>query len=293
MHSLAFLAILGVATARVFDRVPAVPEGWKLASPALATDKVTLKIGLKQQHAAALEQTVLAISTPGNPDYGKHLSREELRSYVAPTARATDEVSAWLAEYDIVPRVDNDWMTITANVTTANALLSANFNWYEYAGGGGLKLRTLSYSVPDAVAPHVDLVQPTTRFGSLGAARSTIFNMTILEDVEAADVKLGATKVAAAPCTTTVTPACLKALYNIGYTPTAYGNLVAFASYLEQYARYSDQTLFQQRYLPEALGQNFSVTLINGGLDDQESPEDSGKWKARWVLRGSECHLLI
>lgn len=287
MHSFAFLAFLAVTTARVFDQVPSgsIPSGWRLASPSLATDKVTLKIGLKQQHAAALEQTVLAISTPGNPDYGKHLSREELRSYVAPSTRATEEVSAWLAEYDIKPTVDNDWMTITTNVTTANALLEANFNWYEYAGGGGLKLRTLSYSVPDAVAPHVDLVQPTTRFGSLGAAKSNIFNMTIVEDVdEIAEMRFQASStVAAAPCTTTVTPACLKALYNIGYTPSEDGNLIAFASYLEQYARYDDLADFQEQYLPAAIGQNFSVTLINGGLNDQASTEDSGKSKHELV----------
>lgn len=278
MRSLALLtAAVAVATARVFDRVSSIPEGWRLASPGLASDKVTLKISLKQQHADILEQAVLAMSTPGNPDYGKHLSREELRSYVAPTTRATDEVTSWLASHDITPSVDNDWMTITTDVATANALLDADFHWYEYAEGGGLKLRTLSYSVPDAVAQHVDLVQPTTRFGTLGAARSNIFNMTLLESDEAAVVEVSAsTAAAAAPCTTTVTPACLKAQYNIGYTPAEDGNLVAFASYLEEYARYSDLALFERQLLPAAVGQNFSVTLINGGLNDQSSNDDSG-----------------
>lgn len=281
MRSLAlFTAALAVATARVFDEVPEVPTGWRRVSAALPSDKVTLKISLKQQHADALEQAVMAMSSPSNPDYGKHLSREELRRYVAPTARATDEVTSWLASYEITPRVDNDWMTITTDVETANALLDADFQWYEYEEGGGLKIRTLSYSVPDTVAQHVDLVQPTTRFGHLGAARSNIFNMTILEgdEAEAAKSKVAATAAAAAvPCTTTVTPACLKAQYNIGYTPADDGNLVAFASYLEEYARYDDLALFESRLLPEAVGQNFSVTLINGGLNDQNSNSDSGK----------------
>lgn len=278
-------AALAVATARIFDRVPSVPEGWRLASPGLPSDVVTLKISLKQQRADALEQAVLAMSTPSNPEYGKHLSREELRRYVAPTTRAIDEVASWLASHGITPSVDNDWMTITTDITAANALLDADFHWYEYAGGGGLKLRTLSYSVPDDVAQHVDLVQPTTRFGKLGAARSNIFNMTVLEGVEAADVSLKVSSVAAAaPCTTTVTPACLKAQYNISYTPAEDGNLVAFASYLEEYARYSDLALFEQQVVPEAVGQNFSVTLINGGLNDQNSNDDSGMCgpETRW-----------
>lgn len=190
-------------------------------------------------------------------------------------------MTAWLAAYGITPAVDNDWMTINTNVSTANALLDADFQWYSYTGGGGLKLRTLSYSVPDNVAEHVDLVQPTTRFGQLGRQRSTIFSVDILPEAQEADVnELAQIKASgtasAAPCTTTVTPACLRALYNISYTPATDGNLVAFASYLEEYARYDDLAQFEQQQLPDAVGQNFSVQLINGGLDDQNSSDDSG-----------------
>jgi tripeptidyl-peptidase-1 len=34
--------------------------------------------------------------------------------------------------------------------------------------------------------------------------------------------------------------------------------------------------LFQEALVPEALGQNFTVELINGGLNDQDSMDDSG-----------------
>lgn len=91
MHALVLLTTAAaVASARVFDSLAAVPDGWTLSSPAAAGDRLALKIALKQQHAAALEQTVLSISNPRSPDYGKHLSREELRSFVAPTEQATD-----------------------------------------------------------------------------------------------------------------------------------------------------------------------------------------------------------
>lgn len=280
---LPLVATATAVTARVFDSVPFVPQGWTQVAPALPTDKLSLKIALKQQHAAALEQTVLSISTPGRPDYGKHLSREELRRYVAPTARSVDAVTGWLASHGIDdPQVDNDWLTISTDVATADALLDAEFAWYEYDEGsgssGGKKLRTLSYSVPDEVAEHVDLVQPTTRFGQLGAKRSTIFDVEILDDAAAVKVAAADATAAAAPCTSTVTPACLKAQYNISYTASPDGNLVAFASYLEQYARYSDLQRFEEEQVPEAVGQNFSVTLINGGLDDQDSSDDSGKF---------------
>ncbi|KUI57401.1 Tripeptidyl-peptidase sed2 [Cytospora mali] len=284
---LAILSTAATVSARVFDTVPGVPRGWSKASPALPSDKVTLKVGLKQQHAAALEQTVLAVSTPGHSDYGKHLTREELRSYVAPDQQSVDNVTSWLAEYGITPAVDNDWVTFVTDVKTANELLDATFNWYQYSDGGSYKLRTLSYSVPDEVADHVDLIQPTTRFGHLGAKKSTIFDVTVLDD-ETVPLREGyAASADAAPCTTTVTPQCLKAQYNINYPPHLHhprypepseqfqGNLVAFASYLEQYARYSDLESFQLKVIPEAGNQNFSVTLIDGGLNDQASEEGS------------------
>lgn len=90
MQALILLTTAAVASARVFDSLSSIPEGWALSSPAVGGDQLALKIALKQQHAAALEQTVLSISDPGSPDYGKHLTREELRSYVAPSSQATD-----------------------------------------------------------------------------------------------------------------------------------------------------------------------------------------------------------
>ncbi|KAG8159964.1 hypothetical protein KVR01_010601 [Diaporthe batatas] len=284
MLCLAVLTAAAAVSARVLDSVPDVPIGWTKVSAALPTDKLALKIGLKQQHAAALEQAVLAVSSPGHPSYGKHLTREELRSYVAPTEQSVADVTAWLAKHGVVPAVDNDWITISTDVKTADAMLDAEFGWYEYEKGGGLKLRTLSYGVPDEIAQHVDLIQPTTRFGQLGDKRSTIFDLVILDDddedddVAALKESVAATPAAAAAaCGTSVTPACLRSQYNIGYTPEAQGNLIAFASYLEEYARYADLETFTAQQLPEAAGQNFSVTTINGGLNDQNSADDSGE----------------
>lgn len=94
MRSLSLLASAAVASARVLDSLSSVPEGWALERAAQPSDQVALKISLRQQHAVALEQAVLAMSTPGSPDYGNHLSREELRAYVAPAAEATEVSSS-------------------------------------------------------------------------------------------------------------------------------------------------------------------------------------------------------
>ncbi|KAF3064043.1 Tripeptidyl-peptidase sed2 [Daldinia childiae] len=276
MRSL-FLLFASAATAKVMDSLTSVPKGWAEVRPASPNDPVTLRVGLKQQHAAALEQAVIEISTPGHPNYGMHLSRDEVRAYTAPTKRSVSSVADWLTKSGVESTVNNDWITFKTDVKTANDLLGANFAWYQYEKGGSPKLRTLSYSVPDELAGSIDLIQPTTRFGQLGAKRSTIFEMQLLEPEEENAVKTDMA-VNAADCNPSrITPACLKSLYNIKYTAPTEGNLVAFSSYLEEYARYSDLQSFESQYLTQAKGQNFSVELVNGGLDDQSSSDDSGE----------------
>jgi tripeptidyl-peptidase I len=73
-------------------------------------------------------------------------------------------------------------------------------------------------------------------------------------------------------------PQCLKELYKIDYTPDPKsGSKVAFVSYLEEYARYSDLALFEKNIAPYAAGQNFTVIQYNGGLNNQTSNDDSGE----------------
>ncbi|KAK0705874.1 peptidase S8/S53 domain-containing protein [Lasiosphaeria miniovina] len=276
------LLFAAVASARVMDRLAAVPKDWRTLGQAALDEPVSLRIALKQQHTEALEQAVLEMSTPGHPNYGLHMTRDEVRSYTAPSGQATAVVSEWLRKHGVEPLVDNDWVSFTTTVGTANGLLGTKFGWYEYVGGGGPKLRTLSYAVPEDVAVHVDLVQPTTRFGQLGAKKSTIFEMRRLETVDKTPTATTnanfVAQAGAAVCGSTITPDCLKSLYNINYTASASAdNKVAFASYLEEYARYADLQTFEERYAPAAKGQNFTVQLANGGLDDQKSSSDSGE----------------
>lgn len=276
-----FLLFASVASAKVIHSLTAVPEGWSLVRSASPSDPISLKIALHQRNAEELEKVVLEVSTPGHPNYGMHLSRNELRSYTAPSRAAVDAVSAWLRSKDVSSiNIDNDWVTITTTVDRANALLDTHFDWYQYEGSKTPVLRTLAYSVPDGMLGHVDLVQPTTRFGKFRPHKSTIFDMHYIPDSEV-NSHIAASKLVDAgvdaTCGSSITPACLKSLYSINYTVTNPSqNLVGFASYLQEYARYTDLSLFTKNLLPAAAGQNFSVTLINKGLNDQNSNADSG-----------------
>lgn len=79
-----------------------------------------------------------------------------------------------------------------------------------------------------------------------------------------------------ASCATTITPTCLKEIYSIIYTPTGKTNsIIAFGSFLNEFARTQDLSLFEKRY--NILRQGFSVQLINGGTNDQGISNNHGE----------------
>lgn len=217
------------------------------------------------------------MSTPDHPNYGKHFkSHEEVKRMLQPASESVEAIHQWLEKAGITHiQQDADWMTFYTTVEKANNLLDANFQYYLNENKQVERLRTLEYSVPDELVSHINLVTPTTRFGQLHAEGVTLHGKS--KDVDE-QFRQAATS-PSSDCNSAITPQCLKDLYKVGdYKASASnGNKVAFTSYLEQYARYSDLALFEQNIAPYAQGQNFTVIQYNGGLNDQSSPADSSE----------------
>lgn len=213
------------------------------------------------------------ISTPSNPKYGQHFqSHDEMKRMLLPSEQTVSSVTAWLKAAGIDNfEMDADWVTFKTNVGVANQLLDTQFSWFVSDETTPRKvLRTLEYSVPDEVAEHINLVQPTTRFAAIRANHQT--------ESEILSISLTSASNTTVDCDKAITPQCLKQLYKIDYKPDVRsGSKAAFSSYLEEYARYNDMALFEQNILPEAIGQNFSVVQFNGGLNAQNSSSDSGE----------------
>ncbi|KAH7067243.1 peptidase S8/S53 domain-containing protein [Paraphoma chrysanthemicola] len=266
--------LAGSSLAEPFEKLFATPEGWKLQEAAAESQPLRLKIALKQGDAQKFEQAVMDMSTPSSSNYGQHfLTHDEMKRMLLPSADSTSAVSAWLEAAGINnAELDADWITIKTTVGVANKMLDTQFSWFISSEKTPRRaLRTLEYSVPEDVAEHINLVQPTTRFAAIRANHDTV------SEVMAVQIASNAANVTV-NCDLGITPACLKRLYQINYTPDANsGSKVAFASYLEEYARYNDLALFEKNILPEAVGQNFSVVQYNGGLNAQNSSDDSGE----------------
>lgn len=202
-----------------------------------------------------------------------------MKRMLQPSDQAVSAVRDWLQDagvHDV--EQDADWIRFHTTVDHANDLLQAEFLWYvNQVRPDTHRLRTLEYSIPDAVAPHVNMIQPTTRFGQIHANRAT--HTSRPQEMDDLTLSSAATKANLTICDKAITPACLKFLYNIGdyVADPASGSKVGFASYLEQNAQYADLELFEEKLAPYAKGQNFTVIMYNGGKNNQSGEGDNGE----------------
>ena len=254
----------------VHEQLAALPNGWKQVGTPADGDTMTLQIGLQQQNLDQLDSMIYEVSTPGSSSYGKYMDADDVAAVLHPSIDARPAVLAWLKGAGISKTYSyGSWITFSTTVGSVNTLLSTQFHYYE--SDGIQKLRTTSYSVPDSLVEHIDLIAPTTYFGKTSAHAPMATAKMYYPRRHIAPRQLNSS------CADLITPACIKELYNVGnYTanPNS-GSKIGFGNFLNQSARNQDLSLFETaNSLPQ---QNFSVQLINGGVNDQAFDANHGE----------------
>jgi tripeptidyl-peptidase-1 len=168
---------------------------------------------------------------------------------VAPHPDSVEAVNSWLEFHDIDPlnsvyrSGSGDWITLRIPVDLAEKILSAKYNIYRHTTSGEEVVRTLSYSLPEELHDHIDVISPCTYFGTLRSMRVTSFLQptlhNIVQDASSVQVPEGTL---APSCNLSITPACLRALYKTSsYVPVSVNvNKLAIAGYLDKFASYAD-----------------------------------------------------
>ena len=168
---------------------------------------------------------------------------------MAPHPDSTAAVNEWLEFHGIDPSSTQrspagDWITLRVSVEQAERMLNTKYNIYEHGPSGDQVLRTLGYSLPQELHSHIDVVSPTTYFGTLRSMKKTSFLQPDIKPISDEAASLVPTSNAAVPasCSTTITPTCLRDLYNTStYVPAATGtNKLGVAGYLEEFANTAD-----------------------------------------------------
>lgn len=195
-----------------------VPQDWVLHRTPPAHHPIKLRIGLPQSNFPELQRTLFEVSDPSHSRYGAHLSKEEVEALISPHPESLDVVDEWLASHgfdiDALERSPaNDWITVVVPVHQAESMLNTKYHVYKHEHSGAEIVRTQSYSLPEYLHPHIDVIQPTTMFGNGMRPRKVISHVNKL---------MKATDTNATDCANRVTVKCLQDLYNTtGYTPKA------------------------------------------------------------------------
>lgn len=112
------------ANLTIYEKLTTVPQGWKQLQPVEPSKRLVLRVALKQENAAAFEQHVIDISTPGHAKYGEHMSYDEVKRRVQPAAGAANTVLGWLYSQGVKSvKTEGDWITFAVTASQAGKLL--------------------------------------------------------------------------------------------------------------------------------------------------------------------------
>jgi tripeptidyl-peptidase-1 len=258
-----------------------VPRGWQLKSSAPSNLLFDLRIGLKQNGMDSLIGNLMEISDPTHHRYAQHLTKEEVEALTAPHPDTTAAIEEWLEFHgidssDAQRSAAGDWITLRVSVDQAEKMLNTKYNVYQHGPSGEEVVRTLSYSLPKELHSHVNVISPTTYFGTLRSMKTTSFLQPNIPPIKDEDISVVPQPGVTPPstCKSTITPTCLRDLYNTSaYTPAATKvNSLGVAGYLEEFANTADLQTFFTKFRPAAEGFTFTLQEINGGLNDQSNP---------------------
>ncbi|KAG8169323.1 hypothetical protein KVR01_000068 [Diaporthe batatas] len=280
------------------EHLRSAPSPWAISRPADPGQRFQLSIALDRSRH--VEDKLYAVSTPGHESYRKHLTRAEAQAMLSPDSETAAKVKAWLVGNDIDPsdiRDDKHWIRVTATVEKANRMLDSDFAWYKHMGSGKEVLRTLRYSLPQEMRSDISLITPTTRFCSHPMMHQP---MTPQASEDATDTlppdelrrlktrgfagtkqrvaQLEAAAQVDPSCNTTITPACVRALYNMpsNLTVSKARGLGVYASQ-NQVPKFADFALFVKNVDPTSPPTNFSFLSINNATTDQNQNQDSNQ----------------
>ncbi|KAF9063844.1 family S53 protease [Rhodocollybia butyracea] len=242
---------------------------------------MNLKIALTAADRDSLEQTLFDVSTPGNALYGQHLSFEEAKAFAGPSPDTVHAVTSWLNENGITNITTtgafDDWLAFSISVSTANSLFEADFQLFTEIGGSIQLTRTLAYSIPADLQPHINLLHPSTDF--VRVSKGPKFHIPAPSSSNNTARALSATP----SCNTAgITPTCLQELYGIPTTEaTQLSSTLAVSGFLDEWPQTADLESFLTTFATDVAS---TATWTLQTLDDGSDPQSAGD-------AGSEANL--
>lgn len=80
------------------------PSGWTVSGPAPRGGMMELTFAVRQRGLQELHDALMRVSRPSSPDYGKHLSNEEVNALTAPDPDHIQAVMGFLRHHSAEPQ---------------------------------------------------------------------------------------------------------------------------------------------------------------------------------------------
>ncbi|KAI0044218.1 subtilisin-like protein [Auriscalpium vulgare] len=263
----------------VHEKRAAEPTGWHARR--LEADKVLpIRVGLKQRNLHLLDSLLDEVASPESPKYGQHWSPSEVADFFAPSSETIATVKAWMVATGLAPErirlsPSKGWLEVNATVAEAEELLDTEYHTYEHPSGAE-QIGARSYSVPEHIRDHVEIIKPTVHFNHRAADPA-------LRKRKLGEHRLGAPSSITGPktngkkphgltsdlsdCDKFITPDCLRALYKIAYEPLATNrNSYGIVEFTPQAYLAEDLDLFFKNFSRSQIGQRPTLVSIDGGF---------------------------
>ncbi|KAA1474758.1 family S53 protease-like protein [Dentipellis sp. KUC8613] len=275
----------------VHERRDSAPSGYAQDGPAPENHMLNLRLALTPRDFKSLEDKLYAVSTPGSPDYGKHLSKEQVEELVAPSFDGLSAVKSWLVSHGLTTEAitpAGDWLRLNVTVKQANELLDTQYMTFTHESTGLQTVRTLEYSVPADMKSHISFLHPTVAYFIHRFPVEPVGGLLLVSEPQ----KLPSTPVAPPACSKEFTPACAQSRYGIPTTlANDTSNRIAVSAFGDQYASASDlqapctEQKFLEAFRPDLPSNTtFSIELIDGGKNNQRMPGDEADLDVQYTI---------
>ncbi|KAI1750022.1 subtilisin-like protein [Xylaria castorea] len=254
---------------------------WTKRAKVPADAVLPMRLGLKQSNLDAGHHKLMDLSNPDSPNYGKHMSAQEVVDFFAPDKSSVDTVRDWLQNAGIsADRItlsaNKQWIQFDAKTSEVEELLFADFYVWKHSDGGS-DMSTESYHLPSKIQEHVDYVTPGTRLRSKQHAAKEKKMKRSFDDVRPFITQLpGYPQPNSTTCSLYVTADCTRAQYNIPKASTKFpGNqLGIFESLDDHYSKKDLDEFFKVAYpdLKVPTGTYPEERLIDGAIGAIETP---------------------
>ncbi|KAF8817086.1 subtilisin-like protein [Phlegmacium glaucopus] len=278
------VTLLGVAFAVPSPRSSHVVHETRAAQPIhwvntgrLDSNRILpMRFGLVQQNLHRIEEMLMSVSHPESPKYAQHFTPMEVVDIFAPSEETISAVTNWLIDAGFSRdrlrlSPNKGWIHVDASTSEVEDLLKTEYHVYAHPSGD-TQIGCHNYSLPSHIREHVDLIKPTVHFNHRPAPNALSKRAGRLgQPSTGSGPKKSSKSVRITPslenCDQFITLDCLRALYNINYTPrSTHKNTFGIVEFTPQAFLGPDLDLFFRNFSPSLVGVRPQSVLIDGAV---------------------------